>query len=142
MGGRDSDAEPMSSSILTLTALRSLRQAPAISPESRPALQRELEAALQACDWFTIGVMAPDAASAMAALRSCERALGWNPLGDPEEALPEGPVFLKGNQRSGGLLIRREEGLGEGVLISGHRHDDADAGDTWGPLPLDFFAID
>lgn len=127
---------------ITLRDLRSLRQAPAISPEQQQILRRELETALAGCDWFTIGVMAPDAVTAVNALRSCERALGWTPLSDPEEALPEGPVFLKGNQRSGGLLIRNEEGLGDGLLISGHLEGNGEAGDTWGPLPLDFFAID
>jgi hypothetical protein len=132
----------MSSTTITLNDLRSLRRAPVIGPDERRELQQALETALQECDWFTIGVMAPDAASALQALRRCEQALEWPPLGDPQEPLPEGPVFLKGNQRSGGLLIRHEEGLGEGLLISGHRDDNADAGDTWGPLPLDFFAID
>ena len=31
-------------------------------------------------------------------------------------------------------------GLGEGLLISGHSPADPAAEDTWGPLPLDFFA--
>ena len=127
---------------ITLRDLRSLRQAPAISPENQRSLRRELEAALASCDWFTIGVMAPDASRALSALRQCERALGWEPLADSNDPLPGGPVFLKGNQRSGGLLIRTEEGLGEGLLISGHVEGKAEAGDTWGPLPLDFFAID
>lgn len=127
---------------ITLRDLRSLRQAPAISPENQRSLRQELEAALASCDWFTIGVMAPDASRALRALRQCERALGWEPLAECDDPLPDGPVFLKGNQRSGGLLIRSEAGLGEGLLISGHSEGTADAGDTWGPLPLDFFAID
>lgn len=131
-----------SASAPTLRDLRSLRQAPAISPEARPVLRRELEAALAGCDWFTIGVMAADATTAIATLRACEQALGWKPLHEPVDPLPGGPVFLKGNQRNGGLLIRQEEGLGEGLLISGHVEGNGEAGDTWGPLPLDFFAFD
>jgi hypothetical protein len=95
------------------------------------------------CDWFTIGVMAPSAAAAVAALRACEQALGWDPLElDPSgEALAsiEGPVFLKGNQNNGRFLVRREGGLGEGLLITGHSAVMPEAGDTWGPLPLTFF---
>ncbi|MFM8524513.1 MAG: DUF1824 family protein [Cyanobacteriota bacterium] len=130
------------SSVTTLRDLRSLRQAPAISTEARQTLRSELNTALAVCDWFTIGVMAPDAEAALTALRQCERALGWTPLADSPDPLPAGPVFLKGNQRSGGLLIRTEEGLGEGLLISGHQEGNGEAGDTWGPLPLDFFAND
>lgn len=127
---------------ITLRDLRGLRQAPAISAEERQSLLQELKAALAGCDWFTIGVMAPDAQTALQALRSCEQALGWTPLADSPDPLPPGPVFLKGNQRSGGLLIRTEEGLGEGLLISGHLEGNGEAGDTWGPLPLDLFAFD
>jgi hypothetical protein len=80
----------------------------------------------------------------VAALRSLETALGWEPLelAPAGEALAsiEGPVFLKGNQNSGRFLVRRESGLGEGVLITGHSPADPDAEDTWGPLPLQLFA--
>jgi hypothetical protein len=51
----------------------------------------------------------------------------------------EGPVFLKGNQRNGGFRLRREDGLGEGILITGHEAADPAAEDTWGPMPLDLF---
>jgi hypothetical protein len=83
--------------------------------------------------------MAPTAIDAIAALRRCEAAFGWSALtaADPATDLIEGPVFLKGNQRTGTYLLRREEGLGEGVLISGQHPDDPSLTDTWGPLPLD-----
>lgn len=125
-----------------LIGLRGLRTAPALDQAACAALRQELEAALAGCDWFTIGVMAPDAACAVAALRACEQACGWTPLqgADPASA-PEaaGPVFLKGNQRNGTYLLRREAGLGEGLLITGHSQLDPEAEDTWGPLPLNFF---
>jgi len=93
-------------------------------------------------------VMAADAAAAVACLRQWETALGWSPLAasaaDPTSQGPSGsaqpgPVFLKGNQRTGTFLLRREEGLGEGVLISGQNPEGSGAGETWGPLPLDLF---
>ena len=127
---------------ITLRDLRGLRQAPTLSGDDQRSLRRELDAAIASCDWFTIGVMAPSAEQAVLSLRQCEAALGWTPLAETQEPRPAGPVFLKGNQRSGGLLIRTEEGLGTGLLISGHADGRDDAGDTWGPLPLDFFAID
>ncbi len=124
-----------------LAGLRGLRTAPSLDGETASLLRRELSPLLGACEWFTIGIMAPSAAAALAALRQLEAAQGWSGLqsGDPAEGEP-GPVFLKGNQRTGLFHRRREEGLGEGILITGHGGSDPDAEDTWGPLPLDLFA--
>ena len=129
---------------LRLQDLRGQRTAPALEPPQLTALRQELQPLLAACDWFTIGVMAPSAPAAVAALRAWEAGLGWSALElDPASPRPQdvvGPVFLKGNQTSGRFLLRPEAGLGEGVLITGHSPVDPAAEDTWGPLPLDFFA--
>ena len=133
----------MADGLTSLKALCGLRSAPPLNGSEQGALREQLRVAMDPCDWFTIGVMAPSAAAAVAALRACERALGWDPLElDPYgEALAsiEGPVFLKGNQNNGRFLVRREGGLGEGLLITGHSAVTPEAGDTWGPLPLTFF---
>ena len=88
--------------------------------------------------------MAPSAEAAVTALRQCEAACGWPALElqNPEILAPEaaGGVFLKANQSNGRFLIRAEEGLGEGLLITGHQPADPQQEDTWGPLPLDLFA--
>jgi hypothetical protein len=143
-----SNSSPLASS---LAALRGLRRAPLLDAAGQAELRRDLKAALAPCAWFTIGVMAPSASAAVAALRSCEACLDWPPLREQELAIeaaddhdiagsdPAGAVFLKGNQRTGTYLLRPESGLGEGILISGH-HYDPSLGDTWGPLPLDLFA--
>jgi hypothetical protein len=124
-----------------LAALRGLRTAPALDGEGRALLRQELTPRLQACGWFTIGIMAPSAAAALTALRQLEAAQGWTALQPGESGAGEpGPVFLKGNQRTGLLHLRHEEGLGEGLLITGHGAADPEAEDTWGPLPLDLFA--
>lgn len=124
-----------------LNGLRGLRTAPSLDAGASSLLLRELAPLLGACEWFTIGIMAPSGDAALAALRQLEAAQGWSSLqpGDPGEGEP-GPVFLKGNQRTGLFHLRREEGLGEGILITGHAASDPDAEDTWGPLPLDLFA--
>ena len=85
--------------------------------------------------------MAPSAALALESLRRWEAALGWSPLllADPLSAEVEGAVYLKGHQANGSCWLRQEDGLGEGVLISGHDPDQSDLGETWGPLPLDLF---
>ncbi len=135
-----------------LQALRGLRSAPSLGEAAREALRQELVQAMEPCAWFTIGVMAPSAAAALAALQVWEGALGWPPLQpqtlgfepvddhDSAGADPAGTVFLKGNQRTGTYLLRPERGLGEGVLISGHHPDNPAVEDTWGPLPLNLFA--
>lgn len=124
-----------------LAGLRGLRTAPSLDGETGSLLRQELADRLGACDWFTIGIMAPSPAVALTALRQLEAAQGWSALqpADPGEGEP-GPVFLKGNQRTGLFLLRREDGLGEGILITGHGASEPDADDTWGPLPLDLFA--
>ncbi|MCP9928110.1 DUF1824 family protein [Cyanobium sp. CH-040] len=127
-----------------LAALRGLRSAPDLDAAARAGLRAELQPLLARCDWFTVGVMAPSAEAAVLCLRQLETALGWAPLQlDPAgEALQtiEGPVFLKGNQTTRRFLVRRETGLGVGLLITGHSPADPDVEDTWGPLPLDLFA--
>jgi hypothetical protein len=127
----------------TLADLRGLRTAPHLEAPQRDQLRSELLGRMQACDWFTVGVMAPSASRAVHVLRSLESQLGWQPLepdptGESPETL-EGPVFLKANQHTGRFLLRREQGLGEGVLITGHHPADPEVEDTWGPLPLDCF---
>ena len=95
----------MADGLTSLKALCGLRTAPTLSGSEQAALREQLQEAMSPCEWFTIGVMAPSAEAAVAALRACEQALGWEPLElDPSgEALAsiEGPVFLKGNQNNG-----------------------------------------
>jgi hypothetical protein len=133
----------MADGLASLRALCGLRTAPALSAAEAEGLRAELQPLLARCEWFTIGVMAPSAAAAVAALRTAEQAQGWpalelDPAGEALEAI-EGPVFLKGNQNTGRFQVRRESGLGEGILITGHSPVEPDAEDTWGPLPLGFF---
>ena len=124
----------MADAALLLADLRGLRSAPTLSPQQAEQLRAELIEQLGRCEWFTLGVMAPSAAAAVQALRAVEAALQWEALElDPAgEALAsiEGPVFLKGNQNSGRFLVRRETGLGEGLLITGHNPVDPAAEDT------------
>ncbi len=133
----------MADGLTSLKALCGLRTAPPLSGSEQAALREQVQEVMGPCEWFTIGIMAPSAGAAVAALRACEQALGWEPLElDPSgEALAriEGPVFLKGNQNNGRFLVRREGGLGEGFLITGHSAVKPEAEDTWGPLPLTFF---
>ena len=51
----------------------------------------------------------------------------------------DGHVFLKGNQKTGNVFIRSENGLGEGILLTCQYDNDPQESSTFGPLPLDFF---
>ena len=134
----------MADASVSLEGLRGMRTAPQLDAAAADLLRAALLPRLERCEWFTVGVMAASAAAAVQALRTVEGALGWEPheLDPAGEALAsiEGPVFLKANQNSGRFLVRREIGLGEGLLITGHSPVEPDAEDTWGPLPLDLFA--
>jgi hypothetical protein len=134
----------MADASVSLDSLRGLRTAPQLDTAAAQGLRADLLPRLQRCEWFTVGVMAPSADAAVQALRALEAALGWSaheldPAGEALASI-EGPVFLKANQNNGRFLVRRETGLGEGVLITGHSPVDPEAEDTWGPLPLDLFA--
>ena len=130
----------------SLISLRGLRTAPTLSEGETRALAQALQQAMGRCEWFTVGVMAPSASQAMASLRSLDGRLGWEPLAESPASEPAaadaqaGGVFLKGNQSTGLYAVRQEAGLGEGILITGHNSSDPAGEDTWGPLPLDFFA--
>jgi hypothetical protein len=132
----------------SLISLRGLRTAPALTEGETTALAQALREAMGRCEWFTVGVMAPSASQAIASLRSIEGCLGWKPLAESPASEPvasvaqAGGVFLKGNQSTGLYAVRQEAGLGEGILISGHNSSDPAGEDTWGPLPLGFFAYD
>ena len=125
--------------IRSLNDLARLRDAPQLTPETAEQLRLELSGAMAESSWFTIGIMASSAKTALRALRSLERSQGWSELEVVESTEKSGPVFLKANQKGNSVRIRIEHGLGEGILISGHGDDDSQPSTTWGPLPLNFF---
>ena len=60
-------------------------------------------------------------------------------FGNLDSLHADGCVFLKGNQKTGNVFVRSENGLGEGILITCQYDEDAEESNTFGPLPLDFF---
>ena len=60
-------------------------------------------------------------------------------FGNLDSLHADGYVFLKGNQKTGNVFVRSENGLGEGILITCQYDEDAEESNTFGPLPLDFF---
>ena len=127
--------------IKKLVDLNNLRTAPQLSDSQVKKLLDELEANILKTDWLTIGIMAPSDAKAIEALKSISNKCSSIKFGNLDSLHADGCVFLKGNQKTGNVFVRSENGLGEGILITCQYDEDAEESNTFGPLPLDFFMI-
>ncbi len=123
-----------------LVDLNSLRNAPQLSNSQVKKLLEELEANILDADWITIGIMAPCDIKAIEALKSISKKYSSIKFGNLDSLHADGSVFLKGNQKTGNVFVRSENGLGEGILITCQYDQDAVNSNTFGPLPLDFFS--
>ena len=125
--------------INSLFDLNNLRTAPRLSDIQTKKLLEELEPNILNCDWITIGIMAPLDYEAVEALRSFSRKYTSIKFRNLDSLHAVGSVFLKGNQKTGNVFIRSENGLGEGILLTCQYNKDSKESYTYGPLPLDFF---
>ena len=125
--------------IKKLVDLNSLRTAPFLSSSQIKKLLEELETNIFNADWITIGIMAPCDTKAIEALQSISQKYTSIKFRDLDSLNADGSVFLKGNQKTGNVYIRSENGLGEGILLTCQYDEDAQESGTFGPLPLDFF---
>ena len=125
--------------INNLFDLNSLRSAPQLSKVQIKQLLEELEAKIIDADWITIGIMAPSDVDAIGALKSISTKYSSVKFKDLESLNANGSVFLKGNQKTGNVFIRSENGLGEGILLTCQYDHESKEASTFGPLPLDFF---
>ena len=119
--------------------LNNLRTAPKLSNSQVKKLLEELEANILNTDWITIGIMAPCDIRAIEALQSISKKYSSIKFGNLDSLHADGSVFLKGNQKTGNVFVRSENGLGEGILITCQYDEDSEESNTFGPLPLDFF---
>ena len=122
-----------------LVDLNNLRTAPLLSDRQKKKLLKEIEANIFNADWITIGIMAPCDNRAIEALQSISKKYASIKFGNLDSLHADGCVFLKGNQKTGNVYIRSENGLGEGILITCQFDEDAKESSTFGPFPLDFF---
>ena len=122
-----------------LVDLNKLRTAPFLTNIQVEKLLEELEENIFNTDWITIGIMAPSDNSALEALRSISKKYSSIKFGNLNSLHADGSVFLKGNQKTGNVFVRSENGLGEGILITCQYDEDTKESNTFGPLPLDFF---
>ena len=125
--------------ISKLVDLNSLRTAPQLSKIQIKKLLEELEANISDADWITIGIMAAHDIQAIEALESISKKYSSIKFGNLDLLHADGSVFLKGNQKTGNVFIRSENGLGVGILITCQYDEDTQESNTFGPLPLDFF---
>ena len=126
--------------IKKLVDLNILRTAPLLSNGQIKKLLEELETNIFNADWITIGIMAPCDIKAIEALKSISKKYSLIKFGNLDSLHADGSVFLKGNQKTGNVFVRSENGLGEGILITCQYDIDTEKSNTFGPLPLDFFS--
>ena len=122
-----------------LRDLNSLRSAPQLNKLQIEKLLGELEENIFSADWITIGIMALSDLDAIAALKSISKRYSSIKFRDQETLSAYGSVFLKGNQKTGNVFIRSENGLGVGILLTCQYDHESREASTFGPLPLDFF---
>ena len=122
-----------------LVDLNSLRTAPELNDNQEKKLLVELEAKIFDADWITIGIMALCDMRAIEALQSISKKYSSIKFYNLDSLHAEGSVFLKGNQKTGNVYIRSENGLGEGILITCQYDENSRESSTFGPLPLNFF---
>ena len=122
-----------------LVDLNSFRTAPQLSSNQVKKLLEELEANIFNADWITIGIMAPCDTKAIESLQSISRKYSSVQFANIDSLQANGSVFLKGNQKTGNVFVRSENGIGEGILITCQYDEDDEESYTFGPLPLDFF---
>ena len=84
--------------------------------------------------------MASNAYEAIRAIKSISRKYSEIKFSDLDSLHADGSVFLKGNQKTGSVFIRSENGLGVGILLTCQYEEDSNESNTFGPLPLDFFS--
>ena len=126
--------------IKKLKDLDRLRTSPSLSNDESVILFKELLDYIDQADWFTLGIMAPSTDKALEVVQIIEKKLKWQKLNIASIPKEDGPVYLKGNQKTGDIHIRIEYGLGEGILISCQYLDVSINAKTIGPLPLNFFS--
>ena len=122
-----------------LVDLNKLRTAPKLTNIQVEKLLEELEENIFNTDWITIGIMAPSDNRAIEALQSISKKYSSIKFGNLNSLHADGSVFLKGNQKTGNVFVRSENGLGEGILITCQYDESINESNTFGPLPLDFF---
>ncbi len=124
-----------------LTDLNNYKTAPILDLNQIQNLSMELHNEIINSDWLTIGIMAKSDYEAKNALRTFLQKYSFISFNDFDKLRATGSVYMKGNQKTGEVYIRSEHGLGEGILLTCQNDDTTRSSLTYGPFPLNFFAI-
>ena len=124
-----------------LIDLNNYKTAPSLDFNQIQKLSKQLDNEIRNSDWLTIGIMARSDDEAKNALRTFLQKYSSISLNDFEKLKAIGNVFMKGNQKTGEVYIRSEYGIGEGILLTCQYDDTSQNSLTYGPFPLNFFAI-
>ena len=125
--------------ITNLTDLNGFRSAPILDKNQKNKLLEDLEPKILNADFITVGIMAFHDYEAINALLSISSKYPLIIFKDFNSLKAVGHVFLKGNQKTGNVYIRSEDGLGEGILLTCQYEEESSESNTYGPFPLDFF---
>ena len=120
--------------IKKLVDLNSFRTAPLLSSSQIKKLLEELETNIFNADWITIGIMAPCDTKAIEAVQSISKKYSSIKFDNLDSLHADGSVFLKGNQKTGNVYMRSENGLGEGILLTCQYEKDSEESFTYGPV--------
>ncbi len=101
-----------------LADLNNLRTAPQLSNIQVKKLFDELDRNILNANWITIGIMATSDIRAIEALKSISKKYSSIKFENLDSLNADGHVFLKGNQKTGNVFVRSENGLGEGILMT------------------------
>tara|TARA_Y100000589_G_scaffold327226_1_gene368632 strand:- start:1291 stop:1677 length:387 start_codon:yes stop_codon:yes gene_type:complete len=124
---------------ISLNSLNCLKSAPILNHWQTLKLIREISPKIISSDWLTIGIMALSDFEAKKALKTIIKRYSFNEFGELTGLKAKGSVFLKGNQKTGEVYIRSENGLGVGILLTCQYDDLSKDSITYGPFPLNFF---
>ncbi len=132
----------MNQTVETLKDLRQFRSAPTLTSMQIQLLLKELYLYMDKADWFTIGIMAPTAKTALIIFREMEVFFNWTSIQVIDKPSGNGPAFLKANQKTEEVYVRLEDGIGEGILLTCQHNDPLIGSDTFGPFPLESFKLE
>ena len=124
-----------------LTDLNNYKTAPILDLNQIQNLSMELHNEIINSDWLTIGIMAKSDYEAKNALRTFLQKYSSISFNNFEKLKAIGNVYMKGNQKTGEVYMRSDYGLGEGILLTCQYNDISRDSLTYGPFPLNFFAI-
>ena len=119
--------------------LNRFKSAPKLNQFQKKNFLGEIDYKIIQADWITIGIMALNDHIAIKTLQSISSRYSAIKFKGLSSLKANGSVFLKGNQKTGSVYIRSENGLGEGILLTCQYDEESSESTTFGPFPLDFF---